>query len=661
MSITVLDLREAALRPVDEVGGKARSLGVLLEAGIEVPDGVVVCVDAFDEHLAEGGLREAIAMELARVDLAELRTEEYWDVSRRLRSLVAGRPTDDRLRTIVGDAISGITGALVVRSSAPHEDGDEHSYAGLHDTVVGVEGLDDVVRAVLSVWGSVYSERSLAALGAAGVDPSGLSMAVVIQPLAAGERSGVTFTRGPVDPDAGTIEAVWGLGEGLVSGLVEPDRWMMRRDGDGVEAHAGAERHVRFAYAAGGAQLLPLDTELRDRAPLEDEEVERVWAACLAAEDLFGRAQDCEWTWVDRPVLTQARPVTVRRLPESADPTPLPLARLAELAGYIDDELLPAMWSEASALSVVGLERLADHKLVGEARRRAEAVLHWREVYRSTLIPFAGGARAFGALWAEVMPGADPFGFVELLVRTGDDYALHEQLLAEVGLPAAPRPVSRVDRDAEERRFLEAARQAGRADAAEALAIGRASWRVRDDDNLYLLRIEREAGRALREIERRLEADAGEAASIAGPSARERLQAAAAMLRDTENDSLDSNRPAAPAADPGVRARQMLGHPAGPGVGSGPARVVLRAEEMADLVSGEVLVVDALEPETAALAVGAAGIVERRGGMLVHGAIVAREHGIPCVTGIADATSRIRPGETVTVDGFLGIVILEDV
>jgi rifampicin phosphotransferase len=79
------------------------------------------------------------------------------------------------------------------------------------------------------------------------------------------------------------------------------------------------------------------------------------------------------------------------------------------------------------------------------------------------------------------------------------------------------------------------------------------------------------------------------------------------------------------------------------------------------LAPGDVVVADALEPETAAYAARAAGIVERRGGMLVHGAIVAREHGVPCVTGIKDATALIHEGEQVTVDGFLGIVVLDEV
>jgi pyruvate,water dikinase len=90
----------------------------------------------------------------------------------------------------------------------------------------------------------------------------------------------------------------------------------------------------------------------------------------------------------------------------------------------------------------------------------------------------------------------------------------------------------------------------------------------------------------------------------------------------------------------------------------GKARVVLDASDLFNFKSGEILVCDAVDPNMTFVVPLAAGIVERRGGMLIHGAIIAREYGIPCVTGVADATKLIRTGDRITVDGFLGIVII---
>jgi pyruvate,water dikinase len=110
--------------------------------------------------------------------------------------------------------------------------------------------------------------------------------------------------------------------------------------------------------------------------------------------------------------------------------------------------------------------------------------------------------------------------------------------------------------------------------------------------------------------------------------------------------------------DPHLKARQLVGQPAGPGVARARARVIDQPDSIFEFKEGEVLVCDAVDPGMTFVVPLAAGIVERRGGMLIHGAIIAREYGLPCVTGVPDATSLIRTGDQVTVDGFLGIVIV---
>ena len=90
----------------------------------------------------------------------------------------------------------------------------------------------------------------------------------------------------------------------------------------------------------------------------------------------------------------------------------------------------------------------------------------------------------------------------------------------------------------------------------------------------------------------------------------------------------------------------------------GKARVVLDSSDLFHFKSGEILVCDAVDPNMTFVVPLAAGIVERRGGMLIHGAIIAREYGIPCVTGVPDAAKLIRTGDRITVDGHLGIVII---
>ena len=99
-----------------------------------------------------------------------------------------------------------------------------------------------------------------------------------------------------------------------------------------------------------------------------------------------------------------------------------------------------------------------------------------------------------------------------------------------------------------------------------------------------------------------------------------------------------------------------MGQPAGVGIAKGRARVVRRPEDLAHFKSGEILVCDAVDPNMTFVVPLAAAIVERRGGMLIHGAIIAREYGLPCVTGVPAATELIRNGDRLTIDGYLGIV-----
>ena len=103
----------------------------------------------------------------------------------------------------------------------------------------------------------------------------------------------------------------------------------------------------------------------------------------------------------------------------------------------------------------------------------------------------------------------------------------------------------------------------------------------------------------------------------------------------------------------------MVGHPAGPGIAKGLARVIVNPEDLLDFKQGEVLVCKGVDPNMTFVVPLASAVVEERGGMLIHGAIIAREYGLPCVTGAPDIVHLVRTGDPVTVDGYLGIVTCE--
>jgi pyruvate,water dikinase len=394
---------------------------------------------------------------------------------------------------------------------------------------------------------------------------------------------------------------------------------------------------------------------------------------------------------------------------------------LQELREKIEGAILPEMKEEADRTAEKTLVGLTEQELAEEIEARASALEQWTRVYWDDLIPFAHGMRLFGQVYNDAVQPQDPFAFVALLrperlestdrnlmilrmaehlrSRPGirsrladrnldaiNDPELQEQvaayrrqygnllgirtdrnrldehlrnLLLEMSDPAKPlnfpekKIGGRNDTARLESDFLNRFEKNDREQARELLELGRASYRIRDDDNIYLDRFKALLSEAEEEGGRRLQ-NRGLQVGTDIP-AGELVRA----LRDRAYRPRVSEKKSLRAAGSGINARQMLGQPAGHGIATGRARVITQDEELFSLRKGEILVCDAIDPAMTFVAPLAAGIVERRGGMLIHGAIIAREYGIPCVTGIPAATERIVSGDQVTVDGYLGIVVIE--
>jgi phosphoenolpyruvate synthase/pyruvate phosphate dikinase len=225
-------------------------------------------------------------------------------------------------------------------------------------------------------------------------------------------------------------------------------------------------------------------------------------------------------------------------------------------------------------------------------------------------------------------------------------------------IPEPPRRGSvKKDQKSLEKKFCSRFEEDQKEFALELLDLGRASYRLRDDDNIYMGKIQAQIVAAVEEGKKRLQRKGRSFSSQAEG------QDVARALRDSRlvfKEFASSGEKSKKEEEEGIRGRQLVGQPASSGIAMGKARVILRADDLFAFQPGEILVCDAIEPNMTFVVPLAAGIVERRGGMLIHGAIIAREYGIPCVTGIPDATSLIPNGTPVTVDGFLGIVILGD-
>jgi len=722
MNVT-LPLDRVEPRDRERVGGKGYALARMARQGLPVPAALLITAEAYRHYIRGTGIGEAIALEINRKIAGEMRWEEMWDAALRIRNLFLRTPLPGGLRDGLARAIEesfrGV--AVVVRSSAPGEDSATASFAGLHESFVNVRGTEAILDHIRLVWASLWSDAALLYRRELGLDIATSTMAVIVQEIVAGDRSGVAFSVSPGEPSRSVIEAVHGLNQGLVDGSVEPDRWVLDRSSGRILTHRPATREKAVYAADSGVDVRPLPAALAGTPPLAPEEVHLVFRTVLDVEQFFGSPQDMEWTIRSGSLyILQARPVTAGGPDGDQRAWYLTLRRSLEnlkaLRQEVEGRWIPAMTSDARALAGVDPAALSDEGLAAEIERRRSLLDKWTGVYYAHFIPLAHGIRLFGQAYNDALRPADPYEFMDLLggtemislernrllarmagrirenpqlaqslrqgARAGVDGAFdadvetfsrtfgdlgcgtdrcfsgHDALFGLLLRMAEAPPVrERFDAgeiEARREAFLSCFAGEARQRAAEILDLGRASYRLRDNDNIHLGKIEGALLAAVDEGKRRLGRTLGGAASAL--SAEETARA----LRDPAwrpQGAIPQREGKGP--DSALRARQLRGQPAGPGVARGPARVITGPGDLLEIRAGEILVCDAIDPNMTFAVPLAAGIVERRGGMLIHGAIIAREYGIPCVTGIPGAAELIRTGDRVSVDGWLGIVTIE--
>jgi pyruvate,water dikinase len=734
----IISLAEAESLGAKFVGGKAYKLSQLITSGYRVPNGFCITTDGYRRFVEHGGLNKRIDMETARKSMEAMRWEEIWDAALRLRTAFLRTPIPDDVTAAILDAFRGmLADSFAVRSSAVGEDSAERSYAGLHESVVGVEGEQALLDAVRIVWASLWSDAALLYRSELGLEPENSAMAVVVQELIAADRSGVSFGRDPREPtaDRQVVEAVPGRCQDLVDGAVDPDRWLVRRSNGTIIEWRPGER-------AGQGQG-PL---------LADLDVDRIHRVLNSIEDKFGWPPDIEWTGrgPDFTVL-QARPVTTAASSSEDDPRDWYLSlrpgksKLAALCERVTEELMPALEAEGRRLANEPIEDLPDERLAAAIDERAATYTRWKAIYWDEFIPFAHGVRQLGTYYNDAVKPDDPYEFIsilrhqpmiasarnsalrELAVQLRDHGALHDVLrdldiekadfsgdawaviehaasaadggvefierlrglsasymdIAFDGEQLDARPdlllhtivelagfdvdtpadveINRAEPSACEQRLLAAVGPNRQDEALSVIEIARLSWRLRDDDNVLLGRVEKQLLRAANIAVKRLE-HAGRLDSDSRISA-ESAPILSAALRDSHGgyvtiETPNENKPPTKSLDEGEKPRQIVGQPAAPGLATAKARVVRNMEGLSRFSAGEVLICDAIQPTMSHIVPLASGIIERRGGMLIHGAIIARELGIPCVNGVSDSILSIRDNEIVTVDGHLGIVTI---
>lgn len=304
---------------VATAGGKGANLGELVRAGLPIPPGFVITSKMYNRFLRESGLNEEIMKILEATDVDNSR--ELQRSSRKIRELIrsAEMPPDIRKDILENYRklcdVEGKKELVAVRSSATAEDLPGASFAGQQETFLNV-GEGEVVEKVKECWSSLYTPRAIFYREKKGFEHGKVSIAVIVQKMVNSEKSGVMFTVHPAtgEKDKMVIEAGWGLGEGVVSGSVTPDHYVVDKDTGEVLEKEVKRKELMFVRNSktGGTVKQKVPRDKVQRQVLTEDEIRKLAQLGKLVEEHYDFPQDIEWAIEDEQLyLLQSRPITV--------------------------------------------------------------------------------------------------------------------------------------------------------------------------------------------------------------------------------------------------------------------------------------------------------------------------------------------------------------
>ena len=328
------------------VGGKAASLSYLAALGAPVPIAFALTTHAYAEFAHEHGLPRRAA---------DVATDEL----PQLRASILAAPLPDSIASSLAKGFQALATqlgndiALAVRSSGTAEDSAAHSFAGLHETVLDVRTLSSLEAAVRQCWASLWSERAVAYRWECGDLASEASeIAVVVQQLVRSDVSFVAFTADPVSQvdDHVVIDATWGLGEAIVSGLVVPDHITIDGHGQVVQYVVG-DKHLMVIpgdRSLGGTREVAAPRALRSVPALTHDQAREIARTARSLALKLEFEADIEGGIADGAIhLFQARPITTLAKSQVANQRPEHHA-VRELESFAVGTFAPAPYETAS-------------------------------------------------------------------------------------------------------------------------------------------------------------------------------------------------------------------------------------------------------------------------------------------------------------------------
>jgi len=288
-----------------DVGGKAYSLNKLINAGVNVPHGFVILADSFFACLKENNVYDDIVITCNSVNA------ENFDVhSKNLMYLVNkcnfSSTFTAQLKSYLSD--NNILPFVSVRSSSVSEDGDNNTFAGIHDSFLNIPcNSDAILNAIKKCWASLFTERSLIYRTSRNL-PLFEGMAVIIQNMIQAEAAGVVYTKHPIASTCLYIESSFGLGDSVVEGVVQPDKILIDKDTLSiVSKEVGSKKS--YTSLVNGTHRSQLQTEKSDFFSIDNLVITNLISESMKIEKIFGSPQDIEWAYDGQLWILQSRTV----------------------------------------------------------------------------------------------------------------------------------------------------------------------------------------------------------------------------------------------------------------------------------------------------------------------------------------------------------------
>jgi len=322
----ILNFKDADKNSLPLVGGKNASLGEMIKASIRVPPGFAVTTDSYLGFITDTGIKDKIFDILSNMPPDDV--ESLNKASAEIQDLINNASLPDIIQSAIGEGYlllceqcSVENLPVAVRSSATAEDLPTASFAGQQDTYLWVEGTKKVLDSVQRCWASLFTPRAIDYRNRNGFPHEKVLISVGVQKMVNSRAAGVMFTINPIngDPSKVVIEGSWGLGETVVGGTVNPDKFLVDKVVMETSEKTISAKHIKCVYNPDRGEVVNIDVEpdMQSKCCLEEQELKELVKIAKEIENHYGRAMDIEWaidkdfSFPESVFIVQARPETV--------------------------------------------------------------------------------------------------------------------------------------------------------------------------------------------------------------------------------------------------------------------------------------------------------------------------------------------------------------